>query len=92
MENLMNKEVFSLLESWAEIDKNKEHPAQHPDDEGRWLEFVVTAFREGARHQDVRDELAGWLMEKKGWMEPQAEGMAKRYGEAIAVLEAYAGQ
>ena len=90
MKELMTNNTFALLESWAKMDKDKERPALHPDDEERWLKFVVAAFREGVDHGAVENGLENWLVEEQHWMVPQAEGMVKRYGEAIAVLKEYA--
>ena len=61
----------------------------YPDDEERWLKFVVAAFREGVDHGAVENGLVNWLVEKEKWMVPQAEGMQKRYRDAIAVLQEY---
>ena len=85
----MTNDTFALLESWAKIDKDKERPALHPDDEERWLKFVVAAFREGVDHGAVENGLVKWLVEEEKWMVPQAERMQERYGDAIAVLKEY---
>lgn len=89
MDGLMSRETFALLNSWATLDADKETPAEHPNDEQRWLDFVIATYREGVDSGDVANRLAGWLMNKKGWEDVRAHEMVNRYEYAIAVLKAY---
>lgn len=89
MKELLTKQTYALLDQWADLDANKEHPVEHPNDEKRWLDFVIATYREGVDSGNVANELAEWLMDKKGWEDVQAHEMVSRYEYAIAVLKAY---
>lgn len=89
MKELLSERTYTLLNQWADLDANKEHPAEHPNDEQRWLDFVIATYREGVDSGDVANRLAGWLMNKKGWEDVRAHEMVNRYEYAIAVLKAY---
>ena len=85
----ISEETFALLNKWAEEDAGKEYPACNEPERTDWLNFVVAAFREGVEHRAVVNELAAWLVERKGWNPQQADEMATRYERAIDVLAAY---
>lgn len=89
MKELLSEQTYALLNQWADLDANKEHPVEHPNDEQRWLDFVIATYREGVDSGNVANELAEWLMDKKGWEDVQAHEMVSRYEYAIAVLKAY---
>lgn len=89
MDGLMSRETFALLNSWATLDADKETPAEHPNDEQRWLDFVIATYREGVDSGTVANELAEWLISRKKWEDARANEMVSRYEYAIAVLKAY---
>ena len=89
MEELLSEQTYALLNQWADLDAKKGEPAEHPNDEQRWLDFVIATYREGVDSGNVANELAGWLINKKGWEDARAHKMVNRYEYAIAVLKAY---
>ena len=89
MKELLSEQTYALLNQWADLDADREHPAVHPNDEQRWLDFVIATYREGVESGAVANELAGWLMNEKGWEDARAHEMVDRYEYAIAVLKAY---
>lgn len=89
MKELLGEQTYALLDQWADLGANEEHPVEHPNDERRWLDFVIATYREGVESGNVANKLAEWLMDEKGWEDVRAHEMVNRYEYAIAVLKAY---
>jgi len=63
---------------------NKSTGASHPLDRKRWLEFLVTAYRE--RTQIDQGTLARLLEEELGWPDDTAAELASNYQSALEIL------
>lgn len=66
---------------------NKSTGANHPSDQYRWFDFLVTVHRSGDK--PGADRLARWLHEVDGWDEDSAHNLAGDFETAIALLAYY---
>lgn len=86
---ILNRNTWKKLIQWTELDRDREFPALHPDDEGRWLDFMIATFEDDVDAGAVANALPDWLVKEKGWQQEKANYMAKCYEYGIRVLKAY---
>ncbi len=63
---------------------NKSTGSSHPSDQERWLDFIVTTFREGGKLDESL--LRRWLLESERWPEEIASDLTSEYQFGLDLL------
>lgn len=64
IKDLISAPSYRALVLWEEL-CNKNSPTSHPDDRGRWLDFISELFINGDHL--LLSDFRNWLIEDKGW-------------------------
>lgn len=64
MQDLISAPAYRALVLWEEL-CNKNSPTAHPNDRGRWLDFICELYMNDD-HLSLSD-FRNWLIEDKGW-------------------------
>ena len=76
LEDWLSSETASLLKKFSAL-ANKGTGRGHALDEERWFEFIVAAYKEGAKL--TSSQLEHWLIEDEGWPEDTAMELSFDY-------------
>ncbi|MFQ9098433.1 MAG: hypothetical protein ACLR50_06165 [Segatella copri] len=85
---ILPENIYQLLDNWqATCDKSS--PIDHPEDQRKWMEFVVAYVSDGECHV-TSDEFERWLQEDCGWpigFAEQANDMAINFEYSVDLLK-----
>lgn len=88
LSEILPANIYQLLDNWqATCDKSS--PIDHPEDQRKWMEFVVAYVSDGECHV-TSDELERWLQEDCGWpigFAEQANDMAINFEYSVDLLK-----